>query len=189
MAKLLRLAKETDGETLLDIYRYYVEETSITFETEVPTLREFQGRIRDTLTKFPYLVLEEDGEILGYAYAHPFHQRAAYNWTVETSIYVRKNPRRGGVGTCLYEALFDMLRRQGVQALCAIVTVPNEPSMAFHQRMGFSVAGTIPRCGYKLGQWHGVAYLYRLLSEGGEAPPPLRPLRELPEALLAPRLL
>ena len=189
MSRYIRLARESDAEELLEIYRPYVETTSITFETEVPTVEEFAGRIRDTLTKFPYLVIEEDGAILGYAYAHPFHQRAAYGWTVESSVYVRQNVRYGHVGSLLYQALMERLERQGVRNVCAVVTVPNEPSMAFHARMGFTSAGILPNFGYKMDEWHGVEYLYRQLGPTGESPKPLLPLKELPPELLCPVVL
>ena len=186
MEKCLRFAVEQDAEELLEIYRPYVETTSITFETQVPTVEEFAGRIREILTKFPYLVIEEDGAILGYAYAHPFHERAAYGWTVESSVYVRQDVRHGHIGTLLYQALMERLERQGVRNVCAVVTVPNEPSMAFHARMGFTSAGILPNFGYKLGKWHGVAYLYRHLGPVDVPPKPLLPLKELPLELLCP---
>ena len=189
MSRYIRLARESDAEELLEIYRPYVETTAITFETEVPTVEEFAGRIRDTLTKFPYLVIEEDGAILGYAYAHPFHQRAAYGWTVESSVYVRQNVRHGHIGSLLYQALMERLERQGVRNVCAVVTVPNEPSMAFHARMGFTSAGILPNFGYKMDEWHGVEYLYRQLGPTGEPPKPLLPLKELPPELLCPVVL
>ena len=189
MSRYIRLARESDAEELLEIYRPYVETTSITFETEVPTAEEFAGRIRDTLTKFPYLVIEEDGGILGYAYAHPFHQRAAYGWTVESSVYVRQDVRHGHIGSLLYQALMERLERQGVRNVCAVVTVPNGPSVAFHKRMGFTSAGILPNFGYKMGEWHGVEYLYHRLGPTGEPPKPLLPLKELPPELLCPVVL
>ena len=189
MERQLRFAVEQDAEELLEIYRPYVETTSITFETEVPSVEEFAGRIRETLTKFPYLVLEENGTILGYAYAHPFHVRAAYGWTVESSVYVRRDVRHGHIGTLLYEALLERLERQGVRNVCAVITVPNEPSVAFHKRRGFVSAGILPDFGYKMDEWHGVEYLYRHLGAQGEAPKPLLPLSELPPELLCPVVL
>ena len=189
MARILRFAAEQDAPALLEIYRPYVETTSITFETEVPTVAEFRERIRDILTMFPYLVVEEDGELLGYAYAHPFHQRAAYDWTVESSVYVRQDVRHGHIGTVLYQALMERLSAQGVRNVCAVVTVPNEPSTAFHKRMGFQSAGILPDFGYKMGRWHGVEYLYLRLGAGKEAPDPLIPQTALPEELRAPVIL
>ena len=189
MKKQLRFAVEQDAPELLEIYRPYVETTSITFETEVPTVEEFAERIRDTLTKFPYLVIEEDGKILGYAYAHPFHTRAAYGWTVESSVYVRQDVRHDHIGTLLYEALMERLSNQGVCNVCAVVTVPNEPSVAFHKRMGFASAGILPNFGYKMDEWHGVEYLYRRLKPIDQPPKPLLPPSELPPELLGPVML
>lgn len=128
MKKQLRFAVEQDAPELLEIYRPYVETTSITFETEVPTVEEFTERIRDTLTKFPYLVIEEDGKILGYAYAHPFHTRAAYGWTVESSVYVRQDVRHGHIGTLLYEALMERLSNQGSAMSARWLRCPMSPA-------------------------------------------------------------
>lgn len=189
MSILIRMAAVEDAAGLLEIYRPYVEETSITFETEVPRVEEFAGRITDILSRFPYLVAEEDGVLLGYAYAHAFHERAAYGWTVESSVYVRKDVRHGHIGTALYQRLLLLLREQGVKNVCAVITVPNEPSMAFHKRLGFELGGVLPNFGYKLGEWHGVSYLYCSLDSGTEAPIPLKSLSELPEELRRPSLL
>ena len=155
----------------------------------MPTVEEVSERIRDTLTKFPYLVIEEDGKILGYAYAHPFHTRAAYGWTVESSVYVRQDVRHDHIGTLLYEALMERLSNQGVCNVCAVVTVPNEPSVAFHKRMGFASAGILPNFGYKMDEWHGVEYLYRRLKPVDQPPKPLLPPSELPPELLGPVML
>lgn len=179
---MIRFAKESDAAALLEIYRPYIEETSITFETEVPSEAEFAGRIRETLEKFPYLVYEEDGEILGYAYAHTFYARAAYDWTVESSVYVRRELRRGGVGSALYQRLFEILKAQGIRNVCAVITVPNAPSMGFHAKFGFQVGGVLPDFGYKLGEWHGVSYLYLPLGDGDAAPKPVIPLPALAES-------
>ena len=176
---VLRFASPGDAEEILSIYRPYVENTSITFETELPSVAEFSGRISDTLRMFPYLVLEEDGKILGYAYAHAFRERAAYDWTVETSIYLREECRGDRRGRRLYGALLPLLKAQGVCHVCAVVTVPNERSVRFHQRMGFEYLCTMPDCGYKAGAWHGTAYLYCTLKSAEEAPAPLIPVGEL----------
>lgn len=189
MSTLIRMAAVQDAPELLEIYRPYVEETSITFETEVPTVEEFSGRIADILSRFPYLVAEGDGMLLGYAYAHAFHERAAYGWTVESSVYVRKDVRHGHIGTALYKRLLSMLREQGVKNVCAVITVPNEPSMAFHKKLGFEIGGILPNFGYKLGQWHGVSYLYRSLAMEAGTPAPLKSLSELPEELRQPSIL
>ena len=189
MSNIIRMARESDAAALLEIYRPYIEETSITFETEVPTLEEFAGRIRETLEKFPYLVYEQNGEILGYAYAHTFYARAAYNWTVESSVYVQRDLRRGGVGSALYKRLFELLKAQGIRNVCAVITVPNEPSTAFHEKLGFRMGGILPNFGYKLGQWHGVTHLYLALEQGSKAPQPRILLPELSEKWKTPLIL
>ena len=178
MAGTIRFAKESDAAALLEIYRPYIEETSITFETEVPSEAEFAGRIRETLEKFPYLVYEEDGEILGYAYTGQLGSRAAYAWAAETSIYLRQDCRRGGLGTRLYHALEDASRAQHVQVLYACIAAPtgaddphlSRASIDFHTRLGYVVAGTFHRCGYKFGTWYDVVWMEKRLSD--DAVPP-----------------
>lgn len=175
----LRFAVPEDAEALLKIYRPYVDNTSISFETEVPSPAEFARRIADFSQTYPYLVAEEDGRPLGYAYAHAFHDRAAYDWTVETSIYVAEDARGKHVGTSLYRALLELLSLQGVKNACAVVTFPNIPSTAFHQAMGFEAGGILPDFGYKLGDWHSVAYLFKVLRASTDAPAPVIPCQKL----------
>ncbi len=176
---MLRFVKPEDASRLLEIYRPYVEHTTISFETEPPSLEEFQRRITSFSGWFPYLVAEEDEAILGYAYAHAFHERAAYGWTVETSIYVERGLRGKGLGKRLYQALLTLLQAQGIRTVCAVVTIPNDPSIGFHQALGFHQAGILPQVGYKLGQWHDVAYLTRQLNPAQDAPEPLIPVGSL----------
>lgn len=178
----LRFARPEDAAALLEIYRPYVETTSISFETEVPTVGEFSRRISDYSARYPYLVAEENGVISGYAYAHAFHERAAYDFTAETSIYVAEAARGRHVGTALYQALLKLLTLQGVKTACAVVTFPNIPSTAFHQAMGFEAGGILPDFGYKLGDWHSVAYLWKPLGDKNTAPDPLIPCPELDPA-------
>jgi phosphinothricin acetyltransferase len=181
---VIRFAQPQDAPALLEIYRPYVEETPISFETEVPSVQEFGKRMETFSQKFPYLVAQENGVLLGYAYAHAFHQRAAFDWTVETSIYVRMDARGQHIGTALYGALLRLLKAQGVETACAVVTIPNEPSVAFHRRMGFQTGGLLPQMGYKLGTWYGVAYLYLHLGAGAMPPKPVVPIGLLPEFLV-----
>ena len=180
----LRFAAPADAETLLEIYRPYVEETTITFETAVPSPAEFRARIRDISAQYPYLVLEEDGVILGYAYAHAFHERAAFHWTAETTVYVRRDLRGKHLGATLYRSLLELLAAQGVETACALVTVPNAPSICFHQAMGFSLEGSLPHMGYKLERWCGLAYLCRRLPQPEGQPPVFRPVWELEPGLV-----
>ena len=166
----LRFARPEDADALLEIYRPYVEETAISFETSVPSREEFLRRITEISAFYPYLLAESDGQILGYAYAHEFGERGAFRWTVETSIYVRRDCRGAGVGARLYRALFELLRAQGIRTACAIITCPNDPSFAFHHAMGFRDSGILPNFGYKLGAGRGIAYLYLPLLPCQEAP-------------------
>lgn len=125
MTLSIRLAKPQDAPHLLAIYRPYVQKTAITFETEVPSLQEFEQRILTTLQTHPYLVAEQEGKVLGYAYAHPYYGRAAYQWTAEVSIYVAENARTKGIGTILYDKLEALLAKQGMVNLLACLAYPN----------------------------------------------------------------
>ena len=120
----VRVAKSEDAGELLKIYAPYVENTAISFEYEPPSEEEFAARTRRTLQKYPYLVAEAGGQLLGFAYAGPFHDRRAYDWAVETSIYVKQGLRRLGVGRALYEALENILREQNILNLNACVAYP-----------------------------------------------------------------
>ena len=180
----LRFACPQDAPALLDIYRPYVENTTVSFETEVPTEEEFSHRIRLFSQMYPYLVAEINGSVVGYAYAHAFHERAAYRWTVETSIYVRQDLRQNGVGKRLYTALLSMLRAQGVVNVCAVVTIPNDPSMAFHRSFGFKEGNLLPAFGYKNHTWCGVAYLYLELLEHENHPREVIPVHALSPELI-----
>ena len=176
----LRPATLADAGSLLAIYAPYVTGSSVTFETEVPSLAAFEERIREITREFPYLVAEEDGVILGYAYAHPYHERAAFHWTVETSIYVRMGMERNKLGTLLYKALLALLKLQGVHTACALITLPNDRSMAFHEKMGFLEGGSLPAVGYKFGNWYGLSYCYCRLQDMEQEPGALIPFPELP---------
>ena len=124
MQRIIRIATEDDAKELLAIYAPYVENTAITFEYTIPTLEEFTDRIRQILKKYPYLVAERNGEILGYAYASPFHQREAYGWSVETTVYVREDSKRLGIGKELYKALERALSMQNIINLNACIGYP-----------------------------------------------------------------
>ena len=156
----IRVAKEEDAEELLKIYAPYVEKTAITFEYEVPSKEEFIGRIRHILTKYPYLVLEENGELLGYAYAGAFNERSAYDWAVETTIYIREDQKKRGLGKKMYTALEQVLKKQNITNLNACIGVPEAPdehldcnSMDFHHHLGYRLVGEFYQCGYKFDTW------------------------------------
>ena len=181
----IRTARPEDAEALLQIYAPYVRETAITFEYEVPTEEEFRRRIETVLQSYPYLVAERDGAVLGYAYAHPFHERAAYYWTAEASIYLAKDARGQGLGRKLYETLETLLARMGVRNLYACVAYPEQAdeyldgsSAAFHAAMGYRKAGHLQQCGYKFGRWYGMLYLEKFLGSHEGAAEPLQPFLE-----------
>ena len=176
---LLDFAAADDAPALLEVYGPYVRDTSVSFETSVPSEAEFRRRIGEISARFPYLVAREGDAVLGYAYAHPFGERAAYDWTVETSIYLRQDCRGRGVGRMLYTALLELLRRQGVHTAAAVITVPNEASFSFHEAMGFTCRGIIPDAGYKLGAWHPVAHFSLALGPAEPCPRPVRRVWDL----------
>ena len=122
---MIRIAEESDSKELLEIYAYYVEKTAITFEYEVPSIKTFGERIHKTLKRYPYLVSEKDGRLAGYAYAGPFKDRRAYDWSVETTIYIAKDVRRQGIGRELYTALEHALALQNVINLNACIAYPD----------------------------------------------------------------
>ncbi len=168
----IRSAESADAAALLKIYGWYVEQTAITFEYEVPSEAEFRGRIEQTLEHFPYLVLEEDGVICGYAYASAFHSRAAYSRCVELSIYLDHEKRRKGYGRALYEALEGDLKIRGFLNLYACIADPiredeylNSDSEHFHARLGFVKNGEFHSCGYKFGRWYNMIWMEKLIGE------------------------
>ncbi|MEA4969357.1 MAG: N-acetyltransferase family protein [Candidatus Pelethousia sp.] len=175
----LRAATCADAEPLLAIYAPYVRDMAITFEYEPPALEEFRNRIRKTLSAYPYLVVEGDEGVLGYAYAGPFKSRPAYGWAAETTVYVAETARCAGAGRLLYETLLNILMHQGVQNVYACVTWPNESSIAFHQALGFQRVAHLSRCGYKLGQWWDSVWLQKFLGSHEIPPAPLRPITEV----------
>ena len=175
----IRTATPEDALALLEIYAPYVRDTAVTFEYQVPTLEEFADRIRNTLKKYPYLVAGEGGKLLGYAYASAFKVRAAYGWSVETSVYVRQGEHGRGVGRALYEALEKCLRRQQVSNLCACITFPNPTSIAFHERLGYREVAHFHSSGFKLGEWHDIVWMEKELCPHEIPPKSFLPFPEL----------
>ena len=173
----IRPATEADAAEILNIYAPYITDTAITFEYDVPTLEEFTGRIRHTLEKYPYLVAEQNGKILGYAYVGPFHDRAAYDWAVESTIYCAPDARGFGVGDTLYRALLDILDGMGYWNVYALVADPNPASERIHARLGFTCVGREPHTAYKFG-WLGLSTWWLPLRRGNEKPEPTHPLTQ-----------
>ena len=181
-----RPACARDAARLADIYAPYVADTAITFATAMPTEGEFAEKIARIGAAFPFLVYEEEGRVLGYAYAATYRVREAYRWDVELSIYVDTSCRGRGVGKALMERLLRCLRAQGYQNAYSCITLPNERSIGLHTRFGFAQTGLFHQAGYKLGKWHDVVWLRLPLGDFPENPAEPTPFSALaPEQLSA----
>ncbi len=162
---MIRLAKPTDAAAILDIYAPYIKTTSLTFETEVPTITDFNNRIKSYLENWPWLVYEENGIVVGYAYASRYRERVAYQWGVECSVYIHDDFQRKGLASALYRKLFAILKAQGFTTVYAVVNLPNDPSVILHEKMGFRYFATYENVGYKLGKWKNVGWWQLQLNE------------------------
>lgn len=167
---LIKIATPDDAERLVEIYSYYVENTTVTFEYDVPTVEEFRQRIENTLKMFPYLVAEDNGLIIGYCYASPFKTRKAYGWSVETSIYVDKDSHSKGIGTLLYNKLEEYLKKQNIINTNAGISYPNDDSEAFHKKSGYKKVAHFEKVGYKLGKWVDVIWMEKSIGEHTDNP-------------------
>ena len=172
----IRLARESDARSLLDIYDPIVRYTAISFEREVPSERQMTERIVTNLERFPWLVLEREGWLWGYAYASSFRPREAYQWITEVTVYVHPQVHRRRVGESLYTSLLACLRLQGYVTALAVIALPNPASVGLHEKLGFRSVGVLKAAGFKHGRWHDVGWWQRALCELPAAPPPPRPL-------------
>ena len=186
----IRAATPDDAGELLAIYTPYVTNTAISFECEAPGLSEFQKRIENTLKRYPYLLAESAGEILGYAYTGPFVGRAAYDWAAETTIYLKTDKKKMGIGRALYEALEKVSRAQNILNLNACIGYPEADdeyltgnSVQFHGHMGYRMVGEFHKCGYKFGRWYNMAWMEKLLGEHGENPKEVIPFPALADSM------
>lgn len=169
---IIRNASVDDAEALLNIYAYYVKNTAITFEYEVPSLEEFKERITNTLKKYPYLVAEKKDKIVGYAYAGVFKDRAAYDWSAELSIYLAKEEIGCGVGRILYETLEKEMKERGFLNLYACIAYPEvedeyltKNSAKFHEHLGYKLVGEFHKCGYKFGRWYNMIWMEKMIGD------------------------
>ena len=178
----IRLATPKDGEAILNIYKYYIENTAITFETEVPSVEAFEERIENTLSRFPWLVCEVDDVVAGYAYASKHRERAAYQWSADLSIYVDEKYHRRHIAKALYQVLEETLRLQGYYTVFAGVTSPNPKSEAFHAAYGFDTVGVFENVGYKLEQWWGVKWFKYTLTDYQKKPTAPKAFPEVKDA-------
>jgi phosphinothricin acetyltransferase len=182
--KKIRLATVDDAENILAIYKPYITDTSYTFETEVPSLEAFKDRINTYLQRWPWLVCEMDGKIAGYAYAAHYRERIAYQWCTESSIYVHYDFQQRGVARSLYTALFAILKMQSFRTVYAVINLPNEKSVALHERMGFTYFATYENVGYKLGSWKNVGWWQLAINDYDKAPSAPIPFSEMNQSSL-----
>lgn len=181
MKPIIRIASPGDAAGMLEIYGPFVENTSITFETICPTEAQFRSRVCDYLENYPWLVAEMDGKIAGYAYACRHRERLAYQWSVEVSVYISEEFKRSGIARTLYEELFLLLKQQGFRNAYAVINLPNDPSVAFHESLGFNWFATYEQVGYKLGKWKNVGWWRKVLNQFSDEPEAPIPFSVLPK--------
>ena len=171
---MIRDASEGDAEACAAIYAPYVTDTAITFELDPPSAAQLAERMAAALRTHAWVVLEEDGRVVGYAYGHSFHARPAYRWSCEVSVYLEFGRRRTGAGRALYEELFPRLAGRGYRTLVAGMTLPNDASVGLHRAMGFEPVGTYRQIGWKHGAWHDVAWSQRTIAPSQDPPAELQ---------------
>ena len=169
----IRDATQRDGQACAAIYAPYVTGSAISFELEPPGAADMAGRIAAAGDRHAWLVLEDGGRVVGFAYGQAFRERAAYRWSCETSIYLEVGRRRTGGGRALYGALLDRLAERGYRRAVAGMTLPNEASVGLHRALGFEPVGVYRRVGWKHGAWHDVAWMQRAI--GTDEDPPVEP--------------
>ncbi len=179
-----RMATENDARGILKVYRPYVEETTITFEYDVPTLEDFKKRIAHINEEYPYIICEYEKKIVGYAYAHKYRERAAYKWNVELSVYVKEDFKGHSIGKKLYEKLMDILTLQNVKNVYGCVSSPNINSEKLHLYFGFKKVGTFENTGYKFGKWLNTTWFEKSLSEKSFDPQPVKKISEIEADLI-----
>jgi phosphinothricin acetyltransferase len=155
---MIRPVTLNDATSVCGIYNYYIENTGATFEEEPVPVSAMEGRINAVTAKYPWLVYEEAGEVLGYAYIHAWHERSAYRFTVEDSIYLKRGNTGRGMGKALLARLLEEIHKPDIHALMSVITVPNEASTALHEKFGFRQAGCFAEVGYKFGRRLDVGY-------------------------------
>ena len=171
----IRTVRPEDAKGLLDIYAYYVEETAISFETEVPSVEEFKIRIEEILKSYPYIVACDNDELLGYAYLHPFVGRKAYELSAETTIYLNPVKKKMGIGKKLYSVLEDIAKAQNITNLYSCIGYVdvedeylNNNSVEFHEHMGYRMVGKFENCGHKFDRWYHMVWMEKIIGEHKE---------------------
>ncbi|MFI5387489.1 MAG: arsinothricin resistance N-acetyltransferase ArsN1 family B [Fimbriimonadales bacterium] len=188
MASTIRFATLKDAGQIVEIYAPFCVGTPVSFETEPPSVAEMRRRINKTLKVFPWVVCEDQRQILGYAYASRHRERAGYRWSVDVSVYVREGHRRNGLGRALYSSLFAILRLQGFHNIVAGISLPNPASVSLHESMGMRLVGVYQGIGFKCGEWQDVGWwqlALRARDGQPEEPREFSVLRDLDECLNA----
>ena len=183
---VIRKAGLQDAADILAVYADYVRHTAITFEYDVPTKEAFRARMEGTLKKYPYLVAEKNGKIVGYAYAGAYYGREAYDWCAEVTVYLARGVHGQGIGRKLYAALEDALSRMGILNLYACIAVPHgeddeyltRNSAQFHAHLGYTLCGTFSLCGYKFGRWYDMIWMQKMIGDHRSNQPPVRKFEE-----------
>lgn len=183
---IIIVAKPDDAADILKVYTPYVENTAITFEYDVPSVEEFRARITKTLKKYPYIVAKKCGEIIGYAYTGAFVGRAAYDWAVETTIYINAGSTKCGLGKKLYTVLEKISSAQNILNMNACIGYPQiddehltKNSVQFHAHLGYNIVGTFHKCGYKFGTWYDMVWMEKIIGEHSALPEQVIPFPKL----------
>ena len=180
-----RKAELKDAESILKIYKYYVEKTAITFEWTLPSIDDFRKRMETIFKKYPYIVVEENGEIIGYAYTRALVGREAYDWSVETTIYLKENKTHIGLGKKLYQIIENISKAQNITNLFACIAYPEEEdeyltknSAQFHEHLGYKLIGKFEKCGYKFDRWYHMIWMGKVINEFKNKPEPVIPFSQ-----------
>ena len=173
MGYKIRTVQVSDAQAILKVYAPFITDTCISFEYVVPSMEEFTQRIASISAEYPYIVLEEDGVIVGYAYAHRYLERVAYSWDVEVTIYLVPKVQGKGLGVILYDALEKLLALQNIKNLYSCITGDNVHSIEMHRSMGYELIGTFPKAGFKHDRWLDVVWMAKAIGEKENAPLPL----------------
>lgn len=182
MKHIIRLATSNDIPAMLSIYAPYID-TDISFEYELPSLEAYRKKVEDIRVSYPYLVLEQAGELTGFAYAHSLREREAYQWSAELSIYLDRAQTAGGLGSSLYLTLMALLTLQGVRTVYGAITQGNGISLRFHEKLGFEHFADFRKVGYKNGHWLDVHWVQKQLAPF-DVPKPFIKFSELDEAMV-----
>lgn len=169
----VRVASADDAAAIAEIYGPYVRDTAISFEETPPSVAAMRTRIETTLSAYPFLVFEDAGRVVAYAYASRHAERAAYRWSCDVAVYAAPHVQRRGIGQALYTQLFATLSRQGVHSAYAGITLPNEKSVGLHEAMGFEHLGVYREVGFKHGAWRDVGWWQRVVCKGAPAGEPV----------------